>query len=150
MEYYFNAHLVISALLTLGYIVVMYQYIKGWKMLPTWEVPPHYIPHTKVSIIIPARDEEKSILNCLSSIVQQNYPTLLWEVIVVDDHSTDQTVDLVSSLAHPNVKLLRLADFVQEGETKAYKKKAIEVAIAASTGSLIVTTDADCVVQPNC
>ena len=149
MENYFNHCLIVSSVLTLGYIVVMYQYIKGWKMLPTWEVPPHYVPNTKVSIVIPARDEEKSILNCLSSIVQQNYPASLWEVIVVDDHSTDQTVALVSSFAHPNVKLLRLSDFVQEGETKAYKKKAIEVAIAASTGSLIVTTDADCVVQPN-
>jgi cellulose synthase/poly-beta-1,6-N-acetylglucosamine synthase-like glycosyltransferase len=100
---------------------------------------------TKLSIIIPARNEEANIENCLQSILQNNYPTHLFEIIVVDDHSEDNTATIVKKYAAQNVKLISLKDFVND-KINSYKKKAIEVAIAQASGTLIITTDADCIV----
>lgn len=102
-------------------------------------------PSLKISVIIPARNEEENIALCLQSIVAQNYPKALLEIIVVNDHSTDATEQIVRSFELHNVKLINLADHVNADEINSYKKKAIEIAISQSTGELIVTTDADCV-----
>lgn len=108
-------------------------------------------PKTKFSIIIPARNEEENIRVCLNSIYDNNYPKELFEVVVIDDHSTDSTAAVVAKLKErfTSIKLIRLADEVQGKKLNAYKKKAIETAIAQATKDWIVTTDADCVVEEN-
>jgi cellulose synthase/poly-beta-1,6-N-acetylglucosamine synthase-like glycosyltransferase len=103
---------------------------------------------TSISIIIPARNEEENIYGCLESVISQTYPKNLFEVIVVDDFSTDNTPEIVNSYAKKNVTLISLKDFINEVEINSYKKKAIEIAISKAKGDLIVTTDADCIV-PN-
>ncbi len=102
---------------------------------------------TTLSIIIPARNEAENIENCLQSILQNKYPAHLLEIIVVDDHSEDNTAIIVKKYVAQNVKLISLKDFVTD-KINSYKKKAIEVAIAQASGTLIITTDADCIV-PN-
>ena len=97
----------------------------------------------KISVIVPARNEEESIGKLLSSLEKQTYPNHLFEVIVVDDHSTDNTGTIVNS--HSFTKLIKL----ELDNINSYKKKAIETGIAAASGELIVTTDADCIVQEN-
>lgn len=106
-------------------------------------------PSTKISVILCARNEEENIAACLDSIAAQSYPDDLFDVLVVDDHSTDRTAEMTLSCKAKNVKLISLKDFVAPGEFNAFKKKGIEIAIQQSTGELIVTTDADCVVQEN-
>jgi cellulose synthase/poly-beta-1,6-N-acetylglucosamine synthase-like glycosyltransferase len=101
---------------------------------------------TKLSIIIPARNEERNIEHCIQSILQNNYPSHLFEIIVVDDHSEDNTANIVKKYTAQNVKLISLKDFVTN-KINSYKKKAIEVAIAQASGTLIITTDADCIVS---
>jgi cellulose synthase/poly-beta-1,6-N-acetylglucosamine synthase-like glycosyltransferase len=129
-----------------AYIFIIRRYIQGWRALPAWELPQNFSPQTKVSVIVPARNEEENMLACLESLAAQNYPAELFEIIVVDDHSTDGTARLVSvfSEKNKNVKLLCLADFVEENETQSFKKKAIETAITQAEGELIATIDADC------
>lgn len=104
-------------------------------------------PATSFSIIIPARNEEENIVSCLQSIYRQQYPAHLYEVWVIDDHSTDNTAALVKALQaqHPSLHLVRLADEVQGKLLNAYKKKAIEITIPKTNGEWIVTTDADCI-----
>lgn len=106
---------------------------------------------TKFSIIIPARNEEESIQACVLSIYKQNYPAELFEVLVIDDHSTDATSAVVQELQseYASLKLIRLADEVQGKLLNAYKKKAIETAIHKTSGDWIITTDADCNVGEN-
>ena len=82
----------------------------------------------------------------LESLKKQTYSKDFFEVIVVDDHSTDETASIVERYASGNIRLIRLQDHALPSGTNSYKKKAIETAIAAATGELIVTTDADCVV----
>lgn len=127
----------------------MRQYLLGWRELTAWNMPVDFEAKTKITILIPARNEAENILACLNSILQQTYPSNFWEVIVLDDHSTDETADLVKGMNAANIRLLHLADSIKEGETQSFKKKAIEIGVAAATGDLIVTTDADCIVQKN-
>ena len=65
---------------------------------------------------------------------------------MVDDFSTDQPEAVVRTFTEPQIRYIKLGDHVV-GTLNAYKKKAIEVGIGQSAGSLIVTTDADCRVQ---
>ncbi|MCX6298846.1 MAG: glycosyltransferase [Bacteroidetes bacterium] len=119
--------------------------------LSPFQITNKYTPSTQFTVIIPARNEADNIQNCLSSVLQQNYPSHLFEVIVVNDHSTDNTASIVASLQmhHSNLHLINLIDHIEPNSLNAYKKKAIEIAVSKSKGNWIVTTDADCLVQNN-
>ncbi|MEP7238623.1 MAG: glycosyltransferase [Ferruginibacter sp.] len=131
------------------YALLILYYWKSWLSIPDFKPQTsNHKPQTRISIIIPARNEEENIADCLDSICNQSYPKDLFEVLVVDDHSTDNTAAIIKQYESKNVKLISLKDFVSD-ELNSYKKKAIEVAIAQSTGELIVTTDADCFAKEN-
>lgn len=99
-------------------------------------------PATSVSIILPARNEEHKILHCLEAIGRQTYPSDKFEIIVVDDHSTDRTAAIASSAKYPNLRVLSLPS------EQARKKDAITEGIRNAKGELIITTDADCEMGP--
>ncbi len=139
----------ISFLFFLPYTALLIYYRQSWLSIPDFKPAVNAIPATKISIIIPARNEAENIAACLDSIIHQNYPAHLFEVLVVDDHSTDTTNKIVLSYLEKNVRLLSLKDFIAPDEINSYKKKAIEIAIQQSTGELIVTTDADCIASNN-
>ena len=140
---------VISFLLLAVYAGLIIYYRQSWLSIPTFKPGATGIAQTKISIIIPARNEQENIGACLDSIIGQSYPKHLYEVLVVDDHSTDDTAAIIKSYQAENVQLISLKDFVSANELNSYKKKAIEIAILQSTGQLIVTTDADCIVPQN-
>jgi cellulose synthase/poly-beta-1,6-N-acetylglucosamine synthase-like glycosyltransferase len=129
--------LLITIILFVLYSFLIIYYWKSWKTIPDFILNDKQ-PQTKISVIIPARNEEESIGSLLQALDQQTYPRELFEVIVVNDHSEDATEAIVQQFF--NVKLLQLKD----DDINSYKKKAIESGIAAATGELIVTTDADC------
>ena len=148
------ALLTVSVFLSIVYAGIMLTYLWGWRALPEWQMPEGFVPKTKVSVIIPARNEAANIEACLRSILEGSYPHDLLEIIVVDDFSEDATTATVhlvqgqfSESLPPRIVLLRLSDFLPlEARFSANKKKALEIGIAHATGELIVTTDADCVV----
>jgi cellulose synthase/poly-beta-1,6-N-acetylglucosamine synthase-like glycosyltransferase len=107
-------------------------------------------PLTRFSIIIPARNEQANIQKCVSSILQNDYPENLYEIIVVDDFSHDATSDIIKKMQQQisNVRLIQLKDCV-ETKLNSYKKKSIEIAIANASYEWIFTTDADCEVNKN-
>ena len=130
------------------YIALIIYYRFAFTSIPTTNQPTNQpINQTSLSIIIPARNEAANIDNCLQSILNNNYPKHLYEIIVVDDHSEDETATIVKKYAAQNVKLISLSEHVST-KINSYKKKAIEIAIAQATGTLIITTDADCYVKP--
>jgi cellulose synthase/poly-beta-1,6-N-acetylglucosamine synthase-like glycosyltransferase len=113
--------------------------------------PPAFLSSNRssplISVIIPARNEEKNLPVLLDTLMQQTIRAEWFEVIVVDDHSTDQTAALAADYAGKlNLKVISLKDQLSPSFTNSYKKKAIETGIALGKGELIVTTDADCLV----
>lgn len=128
--------------LFIAYSVLIIYYWLAWKSIPDF-IPSLTSPTLRISVIIPARNEEEHIPQLLEALHSQTYPAALVEVIVVDDHSTDQTAVIVQQYA--SVKLIQLKD----DDINSYKKKAIETGIAAATGEMIVSTDADCLPSPN-
>jgi poly-beta-1,6-N-acetyl-D-glucosamine synthase len=134
--------LYICIFLFLMYSFTMFNYWLAWKEIPVF-TPGQKQPSVKVSVIIPARNEEQNIGQLMQALQEQTYPKELFEVIVVDDHSTDATANIVRQF--PAAKLLQL----KEDNINSYKKKAIETGIAAASAELIVTTDADCLPSQN-
>lgn len=128
------------------YAILLLFYRYGWLLEPTRVLNKEYTPCTKVSIIIPARNESKHIGALLNDIMSQYYPSTLMEVVVIDDHSTDSTAEIVRSFS--GVHLRSLKDDVGDLVLNSYKKKAIEIGVRESSGELIITTDADCRLGP--
>lgn len=124
------------------YVVFFGLFCFGWKQTPSHvEIDDELT--TTVSIIIAARNEEYTIGMCLRALVNQSYPTTHMEIIVVDDGSRDTTARHIQRFCdqYHFVRLISLNE--KEGEYG--KKRAIEKAIRLSSGELILTTDADCV-----
>jgi cellulose synthase/poly-beta-1,6-N-acetylglucosamine synthase-like glycosyltransferase len=141
----------VMTILLLGYAAILLLYRKWFLQLTPFVKPAAIKPATTFTIIIPARNEGLFIGDCLHSIVQQKYPSHLFEVIVIDDHSSDNTSAIVSQLSQQfnNIKLITLADELNGQILNSYKKKAIENAIGHATGEWIITTDADCIAPQN-
>ena len=127
--------------MTLAYGLLIGSFKKSWEELPT-HAAANSIPWEEfptVSVIIPARNEEKNIGQLLKALLQQDFPAEKLEIMVVDDHSEDQTAAIVAGFS--KVHLLQL----REEGLNSYKKKALEKGVAAACGELIVCTDADCI-----
>jgi cellulose synthase/poly-beta-1,6-N-acetylglucosamine synthase-like glycosyltransferase len=140
--------LVITGIFLALYAVLIICYRKWFLQLTPYVLPGKVVPATRFSIIIPARDEEDHIGQCVRCIMEQDYPAELFEVIVIDDHSTDATAAIIQTLQqkHSNLQLVQLAHEIQGQQLNSYKKKAIETAIGRCQGDWIITTDADCTI----
>lgn len=138
-------YLTIPAIVLLaGYVILLFRYLwllSGKKEFNTQEKAEEI---SFISILIPARNEEKNIGRCLQSLTEQAYPAERFEIILIDDHSEDETGNVVSSFPAGNIRLIKLKDHL-DGSINSYKKKAIETAVSMARGELIVTTDADCI-----
>jgi cellulose synthase/poly-beta-1,6-N-acetylglucosamine synthase-like glycosyltransferase len=134
--------LILTTILFVVYGSLISFYWIGWNEFPDFTVRDQLM-NTAISIIIPARNEEKNIAQVLQALEEQVYPGDLFEVIVIDDHSTDRTAEIVQQFE--GVRLLQL----KNDEINSYKKKAIEEGIAAAKNSFIITTDADCIPATN-
>lgn len=134
----------VSIIAAVVYAALMLAYRKGWLAKESIAMPASYVPSVSISVIIPARDEEANIASCINSILAQNYPKELLEIVVIDDHSTDSTASIVNGYSQSNVKCLSLSEHLRKEELIAYKKAALTVGVNNTKGALIVTTDADC------
>ncbi|MEO5593737.1 MAG: glycosyltransferase [Chitinophagaceae bacterium] len=139
----------IAVFLLLAYGILFQFYTSWWKELPefTDTAIAANPPAVKISVIIPARNEEENIAACLHGICKQNYPLHLFQIILVDDNSTDNTFQVASSIAYEGIQIICTRLSIA-GNNTAPKKKAIEAGISIASGELIVTTDADCIAGP--
>jgi cellulose synthase/poly-beta-1,6-N-acetylglucosamine synthase-like glycosyltransferase len=129
-------------LLTYGGLLLFYK--RAWDCTEDYVIDPTH-EQTFISVIIPARNEEKNISSLLISLQKQSYPKELFEVIVVDDFSTDATASIVNSFGLINLHLISPPGT----NDSSSKKKAIEAGVCQARGELIITTDADCLLPVN-
>ncbi|MCA9483328.1 MAG: glycosyltransferase, partial [Nitrospina sp.] len=100
----------------------------------------------RVSVCVPARNEERGIEACLTSLLQQDYPH--FEVIAVDDNSTDGTGAIIDRLAAQDARLIAVkSPPLPEGWYG--KPHALHQAVQRASGDLLVFTDADPVFEPS-
>lgn len=94
----------------------------------------------KVSVLIAARNEGKNIEKLLQSLYNQTFNKENFEVIIVDDHSDDDTFGISESfkVSHPEMSLKLLK------ATGSGKKQAISQALHAADNEVVIVTDADC------
>lgn len=107
----------------------------------------------EVSVIVPARNEADGIEACLDSLHACEYPSNRYEVIVVDDRSTDGTANHVRARQpaghreHPDAPPVRLVEMAEtSSRTGSHKPAAVARGADAAKGDVILTTDADCTV----
>ena len=119
---------IISLSLLAVYILRVFTYLLGWHRLHgrTRGIAGKF---PGVSLVIPLRDEEKNVGLLLEDLVNQEYPAESCEIIIVDDHSTDNTAEIIRSFQerHQGLRLLSL-DPSETGKMAALQK-GIESAI---------------------
>lgn len=103
------------------------------------------VPKNRFSIVIPFRDEAHNLPNLLNSLSALNYPSELYEILLVNDDSQDNFRLIIEEFIKQNSSLnLSLLQNIRK--TNSPKKDAINTAINLSKFEWIVTTDADCMV----
>ena len=93
--------------------------------------------YPEISVIVPAFNEETTISKCIQSLLYLDYPN--YEIIVVDDGSTDRTREIVQRFESSKVKVVH-----QQNQGKA---NALNNGTLLSKGDIIVTVDADTTIQ---
>lgn len=130
----------VPVILIMPYLILML-----WIYRHLMQIKPFTVstdPTTFTSVIIACRNEQENLPVLLNHIAAQNYRGDLFEVIVVNDNSTDKTFQTASFVK--GIPNLRVIDNFGSG-----KKQAIRTGINVSRGDLIITTDADCIMKEN-
>jgi cellulose synthase/poly-beta-1,6-N-acetylglucosamine synthase-like glycosyltransferase/spore germination protein YaaH/peptidoglycan/xylan/chitin deacetylase (PgdA/CDA1 family) len=109
------------------------------KLRPCSPVDASFRP--RVSVLIPAYNEEETIVETVRAALNSDYP--LQEVIVVDDGSTDQTIERLREAFHydPRLQVHR--------QPNRGKPAALDLALSKATGQIIITIDADTSIDPD-
>ena len=133
----------LCAILSIVYFSVILFLYNGLKRLS-----PSSTPHNlRFSIVIAARNEERNIEKCLKSVLSQTIDSDRYEVILINDRSTDATVAIAANSAknHSNLSVITIAETPQGVSPK---KHAVLQGILQAKEDIIVFTDADCMVPP--
>ncbi len=131
-------------LISIVYLILILLFTIGWRKLhaPSETKAKEAVP---VSIVIACRNEEENISALFDSMLNQGYPKNQTEIIIVDDHSSDNSINIIEKYTaiYSFITLFKLPD------NKTGKKEAIRLGISNSISDLIITTDADCTAEPD-
>ncbi len=105
-------------------------------------------PLPRISVIVPLRNEERHALQTLRALACQNYAGW-WEIICVNDRSTDATPTILSEFLQQNSRFSQVSIGLDEPEVTSGKKRALARGFAQAQGDILMTTDADCLPPPN-
>ncbi len=137
----------IAIIITLLYIILIGCLYFGIKRIPRFQYQ-HTTTKLSFSIIIAFRDEAENLPTLLASLVALAYPKNFFEILLVNDASSDDSVAIVRNFA-AEYSDINVRVFNNDRRTNAPKKDAINTAIRQSNFDWIVTTDADCQVPKN-
>ncbi len=125
--------------------IAVYLFINMIYLVRLCPIRDELISYPYISVCIPARNEERDIEGCVKSLLNQNYPN--FEVIVVDDNSTDNTAKIINSMTkqYPNLIFVSGAKLISGWIGKPY---ALHQAYQRSRGQYLLFTDADLMYKP--
>ena len=121
---------------TIFYILI---YIKNRKSLT--DIPEITGWEPKISVVIPAYNEERNLSRCLDSLLASDYPKEKLELLVIDDGSKDRTLEIANSYKDNCVKAFH--------KKNSGKANSLNYGIEKATGELIATLDADSYIMPD-
>ncbi|SET07117.1 glycosyltransferase [Hymenobacter actinosclerus] len=134
---------------------------RAWQQLPVPELPPMPEPAAgailpaaasstpRFSVLVAARNEAANLPLLLADLAQQHLPAQEFEVIITDDHSTDDTAALLMAAAETTPFRLRVVKLAETPAAGVGKKAALQAALAHARAPWLVCTDADCRVGPD-
>jgi chlorobactene glucosyltransferase len=130
----------------LGLIVLLIISLSNLRYLRRLHIYPQPPNFPRFSVLVPARNEEENIGNCVSTLLSQDYP--YFQVIVVDDNSTDRTWEILQKLASKDtrLKLLKGKPLPQGWLGKHW---ACHQLAQTADGELLLFVDADTTYQPD-
>ncbi|PWJ42370.1 glycosyltransferase [Sediminitomix flava] len=132
--------------LLLCYIIVLLIFIFTWHFTKEYESKNVDLGQAlAVSVVIPIRNEEDNIIQLLTDLQNQTYTN--FEVIIVNDNSTDRSIQLVEEFKKYHSLKFTVLNLPQKVRI-SHKKAAIELALKYAVGDWIQLTDGDCNVQP--
>ncbi len=102
----------------------------------------------KVSVVIAARNEEENLPYLLKDLINQNYPPNKFEIIIVNDRSTDKTSEILKKITK-EFDFIKKINIIEKSSNMTPKKHALNKGIMFSSGKIIISTDADCRVGKN-
>jgi cellulose synthase/poly-beta-1,6-N-acetylglucosamine synthase-like glycosyltransferase len=132
--------------------ILIYLFFMGWLTYGFDKVDDFVLQDlpskTKFSIIIPFRNEATNLTQLLQSISKLNYSRLMFEVILVNDASDDNSVHVINQFISSNQDKLAIDILIIENIrlSNSPKKDAITTAVEKAKFNWIITTDADCIV----
>ena len=137
--------------ITLVYSIIIGSLIFGFDKVKSFS-PERYDVKTTFSVVIPFKNEAENLYELLESIFKLNYPKNLYEVILVNDDSEDDSVGIIQSFLTKRPFDCAQGDIIildNDRKTNSPKKDALTTAIKQAKFDWIVTTDADCIVPEN-
>src|SRR5947208_949111 len=140
----FSGMITVETIFILGFTGLILAFYAFLRTVPRSKLSDRELPF--ISVVIPARNEEGKIARCLESLAKQNYPN--YEILVIDDRSTDRTGDIIAEIAarYPHIKPLKGKE---NPDGWIGKCNALNEAVAHASGEWIVFTDADTCHFPN-
>lgn len=106
------------------------------------------IPKQLISIVIAARNEKNNITSCLRGLASQTLPAERFEVVLVDDGSSDDTARLAGEFARGTDLRLTILGTAGLPGGSGSKKRALSIGVEKAEGEIVLTTDADCRLPP--
>lgn len=129
----------ITFCLTLFYVVFLFWCQNNWLKIRDKSLDDLRVTNIKVAIVIAARNEEANLPILLRSLIIQSYPKENYQIIVSDDHSTDNTIKITENIFKEN----NIKNGKCVSSPKESKKEALTYAIRNTEAELIISTDAD-------
>ncbi|MCF6280169.1 MAG: glycosyltransferase [Flavobacteriaceae bacterium] len=129
----------LTFLIAVIYTILIILFIIGFDRIKLFKTDDSK-PENTFTIIIPFRNEEMNLPSLLDSLLKIDYPKELFEIILINDDSTDNSVKIIKQFKSQ----VTIIENIRKSNSP--KKDAIETAVQQSKFDWIVTTDADCIV----
>ncbi len=136
--------------ITLFLFIVCYAAIAWWLAAGMKRPYHHRDDFPKVSIVIPARDEERDLPALLESLLKLDYPSDKLQILIANDESQDRTREVAEAYRERFQCDYQIIDvFDEDNENLQGRVRPIAQALDHATGDIFCMTDADCVVPPS-
>jgi cellulose synthase/poly-beta-1,6-N-acetylglucosamine synthase-like glycosyltransferase len=137
--------IILVVLISLFYFILIVSLLFGFTKV-TYFKGQNNAKQQRFTVVIPFRNESENLKDLAESLEQLNYPKVFFEVIWINDDSTDNSVKVLESFIERNKHFILLNNI---NKSKSPKKDAIKTAIDNAKYPWIITTDADCEVPIN-